>query len=83
MKQSKIVDKTFEIEVQKFNGKTTFVPKSGSYLCKSMGFETQDEAIMAATIAEQCEANGLSANDFAHLYPAIVRIIKQKSIWAN
>ena len=43
----------------------------------------EDEAILANSLAVVGSKNGISTNDLAHLFPAILRMLKNKSNWSK
>lgn len=45
--------------------------------------ETEDQAVLANSLAVVAEKNGLSANDLSHLFPAILRMLKDNSNWSK
>jgi len=45
--------------------------------------EAEMEANLLDAIAHVGSANGLTANDYNHLFPAILRMLKSNSAWAK
>jgi len=45
--------------------------------------ETEDQAVLANSLAIVAEKNGLTANDLIHLFPAILRMLKDNSNWSK
>jgi hypothetical protein len=45
--------------------------------------DTEDEAILANQMAVVAEKNGLTANDLQHLFPAVLRMLKNNSAWSK
>ncbi len=45
--------------------------------------EEEKQAYLAHALGEVAEVNGVSTNDLAHLFPAILRMLKDKSEWAG
>lgn len=45
--------------------------------------ETEAEAILANSLAIVGAKNGISSNDLAHLFPAILRMLKNTSEWSK
>jgi len=45
--------------------------------------DTEDEAALAHHMAAVGEKNGITANDMQHLFPAVLRMLKNKSEWAK
>lgn len=45
--------------------------------------ETEDLAALAHHMAVVAEKNGLSVNDLWHLFPAILRMLKDTSNWSE
>lgn len=43
----------------------------------------EQEANLANAMAEVAEANGMSANNLQHLFPAVLRMLKSNSNWAK
>jgi len=41
--------------------------------------ETEDEARLAHCMAAVAEKSGMSANDLMHLFPAVLRMLKNES----
>ena len=48
-------------------------------------FKNDDEveALLANSIAENCEKNGLGPNDVMYIVPLVLRMVKSKSGWAK
>lgn len=44
---------------------------------------TEEEAVLANSLAAVAEKSGLTANDLQHLFPAILRMLKNNSTWAK
>lgn len=44
---------------------------------------TKDEAILANSMAVIAEKSGIDANDLQHIFPAVLRILKNNSAWAK
>lgn len=62
-------------EQEYFNGTKTYT--------KSMCFMTEAEAEFADAVALRAEQNGIGVNEFMHMYPLILRMLKDKSEWAS
>lgn len=45
--------------------------------------ETEAEAMLAHHVAVVAEKGGISVNQLQHLFPAILRMLKNKSDWAK
>lgn len=45
--------------------------------------ETEDEAMLANQMAVIAEKSGMDANDLYKLFPAVLRMLKNDSIWAK
>lgn len=45
--------------------------------------ETEDHALLAYSLAILAEKNGLTVNDLLHLFPAILRMLKDNSNWSK
>lgn len=45
--------------------------------------ETEDEARLAHCMAVVAEKSGMSANDLMHLFPAVLRMLKNESKWSE
>ena len=45
--------------------------------------DTEDEATLAHYMAVVGEKNGITANDMQHLFPAVLRMLKNESVWAR
>lgn len=45
--------------------------------------ETEDEAVLANSIAVVAEKNGITINELHHIFPTILRILKSDIEWAN
>lgn len=45
--------------------------------------ETEEEASLAHYMAVVAEKNGLTANDLQHLFPAVLRMLKDTSAWSK
>jgi hypothetical protein len=45
--------------------------------------ETEKQAILANSMADVAELNGLTANDLQHLFPAVLRMLKDKTQWSK
>lgn len=43
----------------------------------------EDEAILADSLAEVAEKNGLSANDLHYLFPYVLRMLKSDIDWSK
>ena len=43
----------------------------------------EDEATLCHHIAVVAEKNGLTANDLHQIFPAILRMLRSDSVWAN
>ena len=54
-------------------------------LVKNWVFDEQDEdeALFAQTMAVIAEKSDISTNELSHIYPAILRMLKNKSEWAK
>ena len=56
------------------------------YMVKQMAFEGDtafEEAKLVNAMAELADKTGMSANDVAHLIPAVLRMLKVKSPWTE
>ncbi len=45
--------------------------------------ETEDQACLAHYLAVIAEKNGMTANDLQHLFPTVLRILKDNSQWSK
>jgi len=45
--------------------------------------ETEAEAELANALAKVAEKSGMSANDLQHIFPAVLRMMKNNSDWAK
>ena len=45
--------------------------------------ETEDEAKLANSVAVIAEKSGMNANDLQHLFPAILRMLKDDCDWSR
>jgi len=45
--------------------------------------DEKEEAALAHQISVVAEKNGMSSNEVAHIYPAILRMLKSKIDWAK
>lgn len=45
--------------------------------------ETEEQACLAHYMAVVAEKNGLPANDLQHLFPAVLRMLKDNSNWSK
>jgi hypothetical protein len=45
--------------------------------------ETEEEAILAHALAMVAEKSGMTANDLLHLFPALLRMLKNDSAWSK
>ena len=45
--------------------------------------QDEDEALFAQFMAVIAEKNDISTNELSHIYPAILRMLKNKSEWAK
>lgn len=45
--------------------------------------DTEDEAMLAHYMAVVAEKKGLTANDLQHLFPAVLRMLKNDSAWSK
>ena len=45
--------------------------------------ETEEEACLANSMAIIAEKNGLTVNDLQHLFPAVLRMLKNNSNWSK
>jgi|LakMenE18May11ns_1017448.scaffolds.fasta_scaffold9852270_2 hypothetical protein len=45
--------------------------------------ETEEQASLAHYMAVVAENNGLTANDLQHLFPAVLRMLKDSSAWSK
>jgi hypothetical protein len=77
-----------KLERTTFKGKVSYhklSEESCHSFVKSWGFDENDsdEALLANQLAIVAEKNGLSTNDFHHIFPVILRILKSKSEWAK
>lgn len=64
-------------------GVKSIYPANG--LAKNWVFtETEEkEALLANSIAEVAEQNGLTTNDIMHMYPLILRMLKSDIQWSK
>lgn len=44
---------------------------------------TEDEAMLAHSMAVVAEKSGLTANDLQHLFPAVLRMLKNDTAWSK
>ena len=44
---------------------------------------SEDEAILANQVAVVAEKNGMTSNDLQHIFPAILRMLKNDSKWSG
>ena len=45
--------------------------------------QTEDEALLAHQMAVVAEKSGMTANDLQHIFPAVLRMLKNKSEWSK
>lgn len=45
--------------------------------------DEEAEAILAHYMAVVAEKNGMTANDLQHIFPAVLRMLKNNSTWAK
>jgi len=45
--------------------------------------QTEDEAVLANQMAIIAEKSGMTANDLQHLFPAVLRMLKNDTIWSK
>ena len=45
--------------------------------------ETEDEAALAHHMAAIAEKSGMTANDLMHIFPAVLRMLKNNSVWSK
>jgi hypothetical protein len=45
--------------------------------------DTEDEAILANAMAVIAEKGGMNANDLHHLFPAVLRMLKNNTEWSK
>ncbi len=45
--------------------------------------DTEAEAMLAHQMAVVAEKNGMTANDLQHIFPAVLRMLKNDSAWAK
>jgi hypothetical protein len=45
--------------------------------------QTEEEAALAHYVATVAEKSGMTANDLQHLFPAILRMLKNDSAWTK
>ena len=45
--------------------------------------KTEEEAVLANYMAIVAEKSGMTANDMQHIYPAVLRMLKNTSVWAQ
>ena len=45
--------------------------------------DEEKEAILAQSIAEVAEKNGLSANEVSHIFPSVLRMLKSDIDWSK
>ena len=44
---------------------------------------TQEEAILANAMAAVAEKSGMTSNDLQHIFPAVLRMLKNNSAWSK
>ncbi|UOR07195.1 hypothetical protein MUN82_08870 [Hymenobacter aerilatus] len=44
--------------------------------------DEEDEAMLVHFMATVGEKAGMNSNDYQHLFPAVLRMLKSKSVWA-
>lgn len=44
---------------------------------------TEEEAVLANSMAIVAEKSGMNANDLQHLFPAVLRMLKNESNWSK
>lgn len=44
---------------------------------------TEDEAILANSMAVVADKSGMTANDLQHIFPAVLRMLKNESAWSK
>lgn len=45
--------------------------------------QTEDEAALAHYMAAVAEKSGMTANDLQHIFPAVLRMLKNNSAWSK
>ena len=45
--------------------------------------QTEDEAALAHYMATVAEKSGMTANDLLHIFPAVLRMLKNDSAWSK
>ena len=45
--------------------------------------ETEDEALLANYMARIAEKSGMNVNDLRHIFPAVLRMLKNNSEWSK
>ncbi len=45
--------------------------------------DTEDEALLAHCMAVVAEKSGMTANDLHHIFPAVLRMLKNDSEWSK
>lgn len=44
---------------------------------------TEEEAVLANSMARVAEKSGMNGNDLHHLFPAVLRMLKNDSAWSK
>lgn len=73
-----------DLKFEKFNKEMVVFPTHD--LVKNWMFteDTQEEALLANAMAKVAEKSGMDANDLQHLFPAVLRILKNDTVvWSK
>jgi len=70
-----------QVEIDSYDSHIVFKPIHPSI--NNLLFKDKDTAILANAIAVVASKSNLSANDLSYLTPAILRMLKSKSDWAE
>jgi len=57
----------------------------GHQMVKNWAFDdsTEKEAVLANAMAHVAEKSGMTANDLQHIFPAVLRMLKNDTAWAK
>lgn len=70
--------------VTKFNrGKAEIFPAHSMVSNWLFTEETKEEAKLANAMAAVAEKSGMSVNDLSHIFPAVLRMLKNNSEWSK
>lgn len=91
MRKQKVEPKDFPCPIQYYwdEGQVVLFPKNkliDNWTFSDPNKDSQyneKEAALAHAMAEVAEANGMSANDLQHIFPAVLRMLKSTSEWAK